>query len=61
MLFSFKREKYKKANCYAYIKNKTVAIAKLAENKKDKIVLTVLNVDVENCWWNKKEKENKNV
>ena len=57
-----KRKRHQKANCYAYIKNDVVAIVKLSDNKKDKIVLTVLKTDFKDCWWNNSiEKENKNV
>lgn len=59
VLFSFKRKKHKKANCYAYIKNNIVAIVKLSDNKKDKIVLTVLKSNFKNGWWNSKKRGEK--
>jgi len=54
VLFSYKRKKHKKANCYAYIKNDVVAIVELADNSKDRIVLTVLKSDFKNGWWKRK-------
>ncbi|QSX05456.1 hypothetical protein JYG23_12335 [Sedimentibacter sp. zth1] len=64
VLFSTKKIKHKKANCYAYIKQNAVAIVKLADNGKDKIVLTILKTEYKDCWWsenNKKREDKKHV